>query len=145
MSRALLIGCGNPLRGDDGAGPAAAAACADQVPDVEIIVVHQLTPELSEPISRAPIVIFIDAGVDGSAGAVRITALAKRSDVDAPVSHHLTPSALLELAAGLYERCPPAFLVTIGGGRFEMEEGLSRKVSAAIPVAVETIRRLLSS
>jgi hydrogenase maturation protease len=144
MSPALLIGCGNPLRGDDGVGPAVVAACAEKMRDVETIVVLQLTPELAEPISRAPLVIFVDAGIEEPAGAIRVRALTARADVEAPVSHHLTPTVLLELAAGLYEGCPPAFLVTIGGGRFGMEEGLSRDVGEAIPAAVEKIQSLVS-
>jgi hydrogenase maturation protease len=144
MSQALLIGCGNPLRGDDAVGPAVVAACAEQMPDVETMIVHQLTPELAEPVSRALVVIFVDASVEGPAGAIRVSKLAGRTDVDAPVSHHFTPTMLLQMAAGLYERCPLAFLVTIGGGRFEMEEGLSHEASAAAPAVVEKIRRLIT-
>jgi hydrogenase maturation protease len=143
MSRALLIGCGSPLRGDDGAHAIVVAACAEQIPDVDTIVVHQLTPELAEPISRASVAIFVDAGIEGPPGTIRVTTLTARADVDAPVSHHLTPTMLLEMASGLYERCPPAFLVTIGGLRFEMQEGVSHEVRPAIPAAVDRIRALV--
>ncbi len=49
----LVIGYGNALRGDDGAGPAAAAALRDQLPlrIADVRFFHQLLPELSEVLS----------------------------------------------------------------------------------------------
>ena len=65
----LVIGYGNVLRGDDGAGFLTAELLRDKLrdPDIEILSQHQLLPELMEPISRAARVIFIDATVSGRA------------------------------------------------------------------------------
>lgn len=63
MAHTLIIGYGNPLRGDDGLGWHVAQRLAAVLPQhrARIEVCHQLTPELAEPISRADLVIFIDA------------------------------------------------------------------------------------
>src|SRR5262245_21857677 len=124
MTRALLIGYGNSLRGDDGVGPQVVALCGREILEVETLVVQQLTPELAEPISRSSAVVFVDAEVTQQPGTVRVTELSLDRSADVPVSHHFSPLTLLEMALGLYERCPPAWLVTIGGTHFEMGEGL---------------------
>ena len=63
--RVLVIGYGNPLRGDDGIGRVIAEHIAETLrPEaIDVVVAHQLTPELTEPISRSGLVIFVDAAV----------------------------------------------------------------------------------
>ena len=94
----LIIGYGNPLRGDDGVGWRVAEAVAAALPDgaAEVLTVHQLTPELAELMSRADRVIFIDAAAEGEAGEVSCFALKSAGKQPAllgshPVSYtHLT-------------------------------------------------------
>ena len=65
MTGLLVIGYGNTLRGDDGVGPKVAEAVeALQLPGVRTLVCQQLSPEHAEPISRARVVVFVDAAVD---------------------------------------------------------------------------------
>ena len=69
MSGALVIGYGNELRGDDAAGPRVAAAVEQwQIPDVRVLIRHQLTPELADPIASSGLVIFVDAALDAEGG-----------------------------------------------------------------------------
>ena len=70
MPDTLVIGYGNALRGDDGAGYIAAELLRERIqnPAVEVFSLHQLAPELMEPISRARQVIFLDAAIMGRAG-----------------------------------------------------------------------------
>src|SRR5262245_29107852 len=70
VRRVLIIGYGNPLRADDGVGWQAARHLAELLRDepIEILALHQLTPELAEPISRADLIIFIDASNEGQPG-----------------------------------------------------------------------------
>src|SRR5215472_4005839 len=70
MPRVLIIGYGNPLRADDGVGWRMACRLGELVRDepFEVLAVHQLTPELAEPISRAELVIFVDASHNGLPG-----------------------------------------------------------------------------
>ncbi|MFI5043071.1 MAG: hydrogenase maturation protease, partial [Acidimicrobiales bacterium] len=70
----LVIGYGNTLRSDDGVGWHAAALLAEdpRLAGVEVLAVHQLTPELALDMSRATLVILIDAGADDPPGAIAV-------------------------------------------------------------------------
>jgi hydrogenase maturation protease len=143
----LIIGYGNPLRGDDGAGPMAAGLlAADAECGAEVLSRHQLTPELSEYLCGRALVIFVDAATTVAAGEVVITPLAQAEAAKtAPpgLTHHVDAGALLLMAARLYDARPQAFLVAVGGASFELGEGLSPAVDAAVPVAAAAIRRLI--
>ena len=53
----VVIGYGNELRGDDGAGPRVArAVAAHNLPGVQIITAHQLTPEMADGLAEARVV-----------------------------------------------------------------------------------------
>ena len=62
VQQILVIGYGNPLRGDDGFGSLAANNVEErQIPGVEVIVSHQLNPELAAFLSESGHAIFLDA------------------------------------------------------------------------------------
>ena len=63
LGSTLIVGYGNDLRSDDGAGVIVARKVAVLWPQARVIVVHQLTPELAEDIAMAGKVIFVDAFV----------------------------------------------------------------------------------
>ena len=67
MNPILVIGYGNPLRGDDGVGWRVAEEAAALLPDppVTVLTVQLLTPELADPISRSDLLILIDAAAEG--------------------------------------------------------------------------------
>jgi hydrogenase maturation protease len=141
MSRVLIIGFGNPLRGDDGAGWHAAERLRDIVssPEIEIRAVHQLAPEIAEDLSRADTAIFIDAAVDLEPGAVhrrRVTPV----PVPTAFTHFASPTALLGSAQALYGRAPEAHLYTIGVASLELGERLSPAVEQAVARVIEEIR-----
>lgn len=134
MARILIVGYGNPLRSDDGVGWLAAEELARYlcVPDVEILVRAQLTPEIADDVQHSDSVIFIDATHDGEPGELtfqRITAEAQASSF----SHELSPAGLLQLCAQLYGRHPAAFLVSLCGECFDHGEKLSSRVAASFP------------
>ena len=64
MARVLIVAYGNPMRSDDGIAWRAADALAPKVSesDVEILRLHQLTPELADAVRNFGTVIFVDAG-----------------------------------------------------------------------------------
>ena len=70
MTKALIIGYGNPLRSDDGFGWHASRLLARELAgqDAEVITCHQLTPELAEPLSQCSRAVFIDADAEGDPG-----------------------------------------------------------------------------
>jgi hydrogenase maturation protease len=70
MRPLLIIGYGNPLRGDDGLGVEVACCLKEIIRDesVEVLSQHQLMPELADPVSRASLVVFVDARVGDTPG-----------------------------------------------------------------------------
>jgi hydrogenase maturation protease len=134
MPHTLIIGYGNPLRGDDGFGWHAALRLRDLIHDdgIEILPVHQLTPELMDPISRARRVIFIDAAVGEEPGKMTVTTLETTGGAAPAFTHFATPAALLVGARSLYGAKPEGILVTVVGLDFELGEKLSEPVQLAL-------------
>jgi len=77
--RILIVGYGNPLRHDDGAGRDVADALwarRDRAPELaraSFSWAHQLTPELAADLADVELAVFLDAAADGQApGAVTV-------------------------------------------------------------------------
>jgi hydrogenase maturation protease len=149
----LLIGYGNTLRGDDGIGPVVARRLAARIDreDVAIMALHQLTPELVEPISRARAVVFVDACHAESPGLVRCVPVSLPTDGDpgaragGAFTHNVTPAALLAGAKMLYGAAPCAVLVTVSGGSFDFGESFSPPVAGVVPRLLDKLQRALES
>ena len=139
MARILIIGYGNTLRSDDGFGWYAAERLRREIddPDVEVFTLHQLTPELMEPLSRAQRAIFIDAAVPVAAP------LDSGASGQASFTHHLTPGALVSGAQTLYGHGPETILLTTPGENFDLGEGLSESVERALEETVEKVRTMV--
>ena len=145
---ALIIGYGNPLRRDDGIDLAAAQQLVNDldIPDVQVVACHQLTPELAEPISRTSRVIFIDACDDDPAGQVICRPVLRDPESAPAFAHHLTPAALLACAQALYHANPTqALVLTVNGACFEYGEGLTPQVAAALPVVTTMLSVILNT
>jgi hydrogenase maturation protease len=139
---AIVIGYGSTLRGDDAAGPRVVAAVARwELPGLRAIAVHQLTPELAEPLSQAGIAIFVDARVGG--GGVRLRPLRPTDRLSALDMHIGNPAALLALAHALYGRTPRAWLITLPAHNFELGTSLSPLTRRSLAIARWRIRTLL--
>lgn len=122
-TRVLVIGFGNVLRGDDGIGVTVAREVAGmEMPDVEVMVVHQLTPELAADLASVRVAIFVDASVNEEP-----VATLNLSDpaVSLPTTHFSDPCWLLWLVQTVYGESPEAWKVTVGGADFSFREGLS--------------------
>ena len=135
MSSVLVIGYCSTLRGDDAAGVRAAELIARRDADIQCICDHQLMPELAENISRADLVIFLDA----QAG---ITEVAVRSLSADPAprfhTHVVSPEILLALSGDVYGRVPGrAYAIGIPAKQFDFSEELSPETQQAVRMAVE--------
>lgn len=135
----LIIGLGNPLRGDDSAGQRAAEMTYHCIaPDsADVRLCHQLTPELSEPLARASLAIFIDARDGGEPGQICVQPL--DSGGETRHTHFMTPGALLLLSRALYGHAPRAWLVTVSAAQFDLGAPLSPEVEQALPELVERV------
>lgn len=142
--KTLVIGIGNPLRGDDGLGWRAAQALAEMPlgADVDVLACHGLTPELAERLAEAEHALFIDADARAAPGHVRCAPLVAAAAPEA-FSHHLEPAALLALTQQLYGRSPKAHLISLGAADFAARDGLSPQVAAALPSLLLRVRALL--
>ncbi len=142
----LVIGYGNPLRSDDGVGQHVAeqfAARTNGRQDVEILALHQLAPELAEPISRAHLVIFVDASADTTPGFVLYRTVTPTRAQGNTFTHNTSPEGLLAGARDLYGACPEGLLITIGGASFELGETLSAPVQKALPEVLDALQARL--
>jgi hydrogenase maturation protease len=139
----LVIGYGNDLRGDDAAGRRAAAQVAAwALPGVEVRALHQLTPELAEPLAAAERAIFLDAHPVSCAADLRVHRL--QPAAPAPrLAHTCDPSGLLALAHIVFGRRPEAWWITIPATDFAFGAPLSRLTERGIVDALATVRRLL--
>ena len=153
----LIIGFGNTLRRDDGAGAVAARLLADDPrlagDDVEISECYQLLPEMALDLAEASLVIFVDADMRGLPGSIEMHQIdpltAARTDADArgepgASSHHVGGGELVALSAALTGHAPRAVAIGIGVADLEMGEGLSPAVEAALPRVVEIVARLVT-
>ena len=147
MSRVLIVGYGNPLRGDDGVGPRAAEALAARWPEslVRVETSHQLLVEMAEAAAESDFAVFIDAGRDGEAGEVRAVPVGIVELGRSSLTHHVTPETLLAVSQSLYGRRPGAILATVGGADFGHGEKFSPKVEGALPELLERVAALVDA
>jgi hydrogenase maturation protease len=141
MASILIVGYGNRLRSDDGLGVRAAEELSKSGPaaGTEILVRHQLTPELAETISHVELVLFLDASRVGKPGEIRCTQV-NLQPPEFLLAHQLTPETLLSLCCELYGRCPQAFKISLCGECFDLGDNLSAKAAAALPHLVEFVK-----
>jgi hydrogenase maturation protease len=137
----LIIGYGNTLRGDDGAGPRVAeTVAAMNLPGVRALACPQLTPELADPISKASAVLFVDAAVDAPHKVLlRKLRPARSAQI---LAHAAAPAALLALARDVFGRAPKAWRLTIPAAKFDFGGDFSPETQQAIPIALEKIESL---
>jgi hydrogenase maturation protease len=140
----LVIGYGNPLREDDGAGWRAAELLEERLaPDAaEIIQCHQLTPELADRLGQAWVVVFLDAACDQEPGVV--SAAPVQPEEAGAWSHQLSPGQLLTLTKQLTGRAPPAFLIRGGALRMGLGEKLTESGERAAVQMAEAAQALLT-
>jgi hydrogenase maturation protease len=140
----LVLGYGNTLRNDDGAGPEVVATLARlQLPGVETLSCDLLTPELADPLSRADAVVFVDAAVDAPREVLlRPLEPAASSQV---LAHAADPRTLLALARDVFGHAPKAWLLSIPVADMAIGEHFSDVARHGIACAVQRIVRLQES
>jgi hydrogenase maturation protease len=142
--RILLIGYGNPGRGDDGLGPALATAIEGlSLAGVTVEIDYQLTVDHAALIAAHDAVVFADAMM-GLADPFRLTEIGT-AQPDALGSHQVTPEAAMELAKLLFGHRPPAWMLAIAGDQFgEVKEGLSPRAQHNLSQTLAFAQRWLA-
>lgn len=151
-SNRLVIGIGNPLRGDDGVGAllaeqAAVLTAAEPGGPVAVRSVQQLTPELAEELAQLDAVLFIDAWAAPAGAEPQLQPLCPAGAASAGASsdsHRLAPADLLAVSQALYGRAPEAQLLLVPAYAFEHGTALSAGLQAALPPARALLRQWLA-
>lgn len=153
----LVLGFGNTLRRDDGAGAVAARLLAVDPrldrSEVEVREAYQLLPEMALDLAEVTLVVFVDADARGLPGSIEIHALdpatAARTDADArgqpgASSHHVGGGELVALAAALSGRAPEAVAIGIGVADLGTGEGLSPAVESALLKVADIVAEMVA-
>lgn len=135
----LVIGYGNSLRRDDGAGlilaEQLATAWQQAGKPVSVLTSHQLDPELASDIARsgAAIVLFVDAALPwgDDSPTVRLTPVTSGASAS-QIGHHLTPATVLLYATELFGYQGKGWMLSVPGFDFEHGEGLSEECTRLI-------------
>ncbi|MET8582359.1 hydrogenase maturation protease [Streptomyces collinus] len=142
--RVVVIGVGNPLRGDDGVGPAAVEALRGRVPHGTALVVSDGEPaRMLDSWRDADTVVVVEALRARSArpGELHILSAADAISLTAATAstHALGLGECLALAEAL-DRLPPNLVVhAVEVADTELGEGLSEAVRSALPGLVDRV------
>ena len=135
-SATLVIGYGNPGRGDDGLGPELASRVeALALPGVRVEVAFQLAEEHSAWLAEHRTVVFVDATTEADAPfSFREVAPAP---TDGGFTHHVTPGQVLSVARACFGAEPRCYLLAVRAREMDdFAEGLTPEASEALEAAL---------
>lgn len=140
----LVVGYGNDLRRDDGAGRLVADAIERRsLPGVTVRSVAQLTPELALDLAGRSRVVFVDASVDTDR--VTVTRVDAGNGGRGIMSHHGDPAGLLALTGTVGEVPPEAYVVSIPAADLGLGSDLSATTRLGVDEAVALVAALISA
>lgn len=149
----LVIGIGNPSRGDDALGPLFIERAEILLADarargqIELLTDFQLQIEHAVDLVGRTRVVFVDAtvGTDPPFSYSRFTARGRPGHT----THAMHPEQVLDTYRQVYGEPPEARLLEIGGECFELGDGLSAvaasNLDAALAFFVAELRRAPAS
>jgi len=156
--RTLIVGYGNPYRGDDGVGFHVLSAIANRLgrpsltldddgldalgQDIDLICLPQLLPELTQILGDYDEVIFVDAHTGAYDEEMRCVPVKPRY-VPSTFTHHMKPEMLLGLGQAFSEAVPSATLLSVRGYEFELKVELSEAAQLLADQAVDRIMEML--
>jgi hydrogenase maturation protease len=141
----LVIGYGNTLRSDDGAGQIVADRVATwKLPNLRSLAVHQLTPELAEDLANSDIVIFVDAVILSKQNSEKLEIKTLECDRIYSNSGHIeNPRSLLYLSKIVYKKSPLAYWILIPAINFDFGEEISSLTQQGITQALLAIEEII--
>ena len=149
MTRPLLVGIGNPWRGDDGIGWAVAEAARHRLGNAVDVVWSDGEPtRLLDAWDGSDFAVVVDAAKTGAApGTLHLwtEGLPTTSLSSAGGSHALGVAYALALGQALHRVPERLAVIGIETGEVDPGEPLSDEVSAAVDRAVELITRLVTT
>jgi len=147
MSKPILVlGYGNPSRGDDALGPMLLDFIEQHLDltRVELLTDFQLQIEYALDLQNRELVLFVDASVACS-HAFDFAELRPAKD-NSYTSHAMSPAAVLAVFQSVTgHNPPPSFLLSIQGLSFELGAGLSDEAADNLRQASRFAEQLLAS
>ncbi len=144
MLSAVVLGIGNPLRGDDGFGWQVVDRLTARA-GVELATCVQLTPELTDLVRQTRRVVFVDIDQRLAPGASRFRFLRPVDARPGAIGHHLGPAELLGFTRAYFGTTPErAWLAGTGGLNLEVGETLTDVVAAQVARVGLRLERALS-
>ncbi|MBI1907693.1 MAG: hydrogenase maturation protease [Rhodocyclales bacterium] len=136
---------GNPSRGDDALGPLLLERVVQRFPGVATLGDFQLQIEHALDLRGHDLVLFIDAAT-GLDVPYTLTEIQPDARQPVPLTHALTPQAVLDVYVRI-EGCapPPAFVLAVAGQDFELGAALSEAGRRALDAAWDEVVALLSA
>ena len=141
----LVLGYGNPSRGDDAIGPILIDYLATlDLPETELLTDFQLQVEHVLDLENRSLVLFIDAAVSQSAD-IRLTSVQPQHG-DSISTHALSPQQLLGAYLKVSAKTPPfCFLLGIKAFQFELGDGLSSGMQHHYQQACQLLSQMLDN
>jgi hydrogenase maturation protease len=145
----LVVAVGNPSRGDDAIGPLLVERLREAGVEaggrVELLTDFQLQVEHALDLAGRCAVLFVDAALPGRAGPDGVLLQRLQPDEAVPAaSHALRPGAVLRVFRDVHgTEPPPAWLLAVEGGSFELGAGLTPRAGAHLESAVAAARAWL--
>jgi hydrogenase maturation protease len=144
----LIIGYGNPSRGDDALGPVALEEIERRMArfpareQIDYVTDFQLQVEFVTDLSGRQRIIFIDAAATGMEP---FTFGKLEADREGSItSHALSPASLLTVYKNTYgEDAPACFLLGIRGNEFELGTPLSERAKRNLDAALAMLDQWL--
>jgi hydrogenase maturation protease len=138
--RALVIGYGNELRGDDAAGALVARRVASYgLAGTKVVVAPMLVPEMAVDMAESHRVLFVDASVRCADRRVRLSPVVGTSRRSV-VSGLCSPETLAGLCEELTGHPPKAWLMEVPAERFDLGGALSVVTARGVEQATRLIR-----
>jgi hydrogenase maturation protease len=140
----LLLGYGNPSRGDDALGvlllERIPAACLQAV---EVLTDFQLQIEHALDLKQRQLVLFADASV-ANTKPIHFSQLHAVID-NSYTTHAMNPAAVMQVYSDIEKTAPPpCFLLTMQAVQFELGDGLSEIAEESLRQAVALVEKLLA-
>lgn len=140
----LILGWGNPSRGDDALGPMLLAAVRQSLPtalaqQVEVLEDFQLQVEHALDLVGRSRVLLVDASLSAAAP-FEVSVLQAAQD-SSFTTHALSPQALLQVYQSLQGQAPPpCTLLAIRGAEFELGQPPSPAALSHLAAALHWVR-----
>ncbi len=140
----LLMGYGNPSRGDDALG----VLLLEQLPEtclqsVDLLTDFQLQIEHALDLKNRQLVLFADASVANTQPIV-FSQLQPVCD-NSYTTHAMNPAAVMQVYQEIEKTAPPpCFLLTMQAVQFELGDGLSETAANSLQQAVDFVQKLFA-